>query len=93
MKIHSSGKNHYFWCPGCKEVHGINDTWQYNGDADKPTITPSVLVNGNIQYQVPGVPLCHSFVTNGKIRFLSDCTHDLADRTVDLPEWELKYSP
>lgn len=32
--------------------------------------------------------ICHSFVTDGRIRFLSDCTHALAGQTVDLPEWE-----
>lgn len=28
---------------------------------------------------------CHSFVTNGNIQFLSDCTHALAGQTVALP--------
>lgn len=28
--------------------------------------------------------VCHSFVTDGKIQFLSDCTHDLAGQTVDM---------
>jgi hypothetical protein len=31
---------------------------------------------------------CHSFVTDGKIQFLSDSTHPLAGQTVDLPEYE-----
>lgn len=31
--------------------------------------------------------VCHSFVTDGRIQFLSDCTHELAGQTVDLPEW------
>ena len=30
---------------------------------------------------------CHSFVRNGKIEFLGDCTHDMAGQTVDLPIW------
>lgn len=30
---------------------------------------------------------CHSFVRDGRIQFLSDCTHSLAGQTVDLPEW------
>lgn len=30
---------------------------------------------------------CHSFVTDGKIQFLCDCTHALAGQTVPLPEW------
>lgn len=31
--------------------------------------------------------VCHSFVTDGKIQFLTDCTHELAGRTVPLPEF------
>lgn len=31
--------------------------------------------------------VCHSFVTDGMIRFLDDCTHALAGQTVDLPDW------
>ena len=30
--------------------------------------------------------LCHSYITDGKIMFLNDCTHSLAGQTVDLPE-------
>ena len=30
--------------------------------------------------------ICHSFVTDGKIQFLSDCTHGLAGQTVELSE-------
>ncbi len=29
--------------------------------------------------------VCHSFVTDGAIQFLSDCTHALAGQTVPLP--------
>lgn len=31
---------------------------------------------------------CHSFVRNGQIEFLSDCTHDLVGQTVQLQERE-----
>lgn len=31
---------------------------------------------------------CHSFVEDGKIRFLDDCSHELAGQTVELPEWK-----
>ena len=34
-----------------------------------------------------GQATCHSFVTDGRIQFLGDCTHHLAGQTVDLPEW------
>ena len=31
--------------------------------------------------------ICHSFVIDGRIQFLSDCTHALAGHTVELPDW------
>jgi len=33
--------------------------------------------------------VCHSYVTDGRIQYLSDCTHDLAGKTVELPDWPL----
>jgi len=32
--------------------------------------------------------VCHSFVRDGMIQFLGDCTHELAGKTVPLPEIE-----
>lgn len=32
---------------------------------------------------------CHSFVVDGRIQFLGDCTHALAGQTVDLPDIDL----
>lgn len=29
---------------------------------------------------------CHSFVTDGRIQYLTDCTHALAGQTIDLPD-------
>lgn len=83
-----------FWCPGCDGVHqvGVGDgpgpRWGFNGDGDAPTFTPSVFVNAPGPYHNPAVPACHSFVTNGQIQFLSDCTHALAGRTVYLPDFD-----
>lgn len=31
--------------------------------------------------------ICHSFVTDGMIQFLGDCTHALAGQTVELPDY------
>jgi len=37
-----------FWCPGCLSTHQIqtkgNAPWEYNGNPDAPTFTPSVLI-------------------------------------------------
>lgn len=32
--------------------------------------------------------ICHSFVTDGKIQFLGDCTHEKAGQTLEIPDWE-----
>lgn len=32
---------------------------------------------------------CHSFITEGAIQFLGDCTHALVGQTVPLPEWDI----
>jgi len=55
--------------------------WTWNGSTDAPTIMPSVRTRG-------GDFLCHSWVTDGKVQFLGDCTHDLKGQTVDLLEVE-----
>ena len=36
--------------------------------------------------------VCHSFVTDGRIQFLADCTHELAGQTVDLPAFDEETS-
>lgn len=104
-----------FWCPGCDGVHAVRvgagdgPRWGYNGNPDKPTFTPSILVSGTkltnkgradmdawreagypkpLPEKFDSIPVvCHSFVNNGRIQFLSDCTHALAGQTVDLPDW------
>ncbi len=80
-------KEHYawlFWCPGCESIHQCDKRWGFNGNQEQPTFTGSVLVHG-----IPSInrPTCHSFVVDGKIQFLPDCTHALTGQTVDLPDW------
>lgn len=47
----------------------------------------------NMSQRIPGEEdhpewcyVCHSYVTDGRIQFLDDCTHALRGQTVDLPE-------
>jgi hypothetical protein len=82
MKIKKNGDVWHYWCPGCDCAHGINSTWQFNGDVEKPTISPSILATG--------AGTCHCFIKDGKIQFLDDCTHALKGQTVDVPEWPFK---
>lgn len=78
-----------FFCPACKEFHYIGvaknnmgfPIWQFNGDNEIPTVSPSVMVE---YHGADKNTICHSFISDGKIRFLSDCTHGLAGKTVDM---------
>lgn len=74
-----------FRCPGCHSPHrvrvrGPEPCWTWNGDAERPTFSPSILVAVHDRTR-----RCHSFVEAGRIRFLSDCHHALAGLTVELP--------
>ena len=57
--------------------------WTWNGDTEKPTLRPSLLTRGSDH-----MVRCHSFVTDGMMRFLGDCTHDLKGQTVPLLDVE-----
>lgn len=84
-----------FDCPGCGESHVVPTKptargWDFNGSLERPTISPSLLVTyRGVDDDGSRVETrCHSFVRDGRIEFLSDCTHALAGQTVDLPEIE-----
>ncbi len=51
--------------------------WSWNGSVDCPTLRPSILTTC-MDFR------CHSWITDGQAQFLSDCSHDLAGKTVDL---------
>jgi len=79
-----------FTCPGCGRPHfvRVNDrgdqaggAWGWNLSLDRPTLTPSILTWRTNER-------CHSYVREGRIQFLSDCTHLLRNQTVELPEWQ-----
>lgn len=85
-----------FWCPGCDGPHAVGihppgPQWTWNGSDTAPTFTPSVLAtyDGADADTPDGIPSrCHSYVTDGRIQFLADCSHQLVGQTVDLPDWE-----
>lgn len=94
-----------FHCPGCNTRHVVTirgevsgTAWDWNSSLEKPTLSPSVLVtwykpsdnDDEFDDATKDVKMtCHSFVRDGRIEFLSDCTHALAGQTVDLPELEV----
>jgi hypothetical protein len=90
-----------FWCPGCEEVHMVGPSWTFNGDFDRPTFAPSIKVSGKRRItdeeydrimggeklEVPDM-CCHSFIRDGQIQFLGDCTHPLAGQTLPLQPFD-----
>jgi hypothetical protein len=73
--------------------------WTFNGDMERPTFAPSLHCRSG--HYCDGTPasecslckrgskacgVCHSFITDGRIQFLNDCTHELAGQTITIPE-------
>jgi hypothetical protein len=86
MEVKDAEGKHHGWmihCPACECGHQFDDRWTFNGDVENPTFRASMLVHGD-DYR----HRCHSYVTDGKIEFLSDCGHEMAGQTVELPDWK-----
>lgn len=88
--IISNGKciGHLIFCPACQCGHAFYNNqamtsakWTFNGNLENPTFQPSMLI-----YKTDKHERCHSYVTDGKIKFLNDSTHVMAGKTVELPE-------
>lgn len=83
----------WFWCPGCEEHHAIDERWTFNGDYNRPTFDPSFRTwNDPDPRAAEGSKFrtgwnCHSYIRDGQIQFLGDCTHKLAGKTVPIPPW------
>jgi hypothetical protein len=76
---------HYF-CKGCNEIHAFSlkseeGNHTFNMDLNNPTVNPSLLQNFGGQSKI-----CHSYIRNGEIQYLGDCQHELAGKTIQLPE-------
>lgn len=90
IKNGSTTFQYLFNCPGCKCEHAFDDRWKFNEDLEKPTISPSFLQQGSLGFdgEKQNYGTCHSFIKEGKIQFLTDCTHDLKGQTVDLIDYK-----
>ncbi len=107
IKVKVTGDYACIYCPACDDWHCLSigkDGWQFNGDIENPTFSPSLLVKsghyidggnketcefctGKSEYaDCYKCNICHSFIKDGKIQYLSDCTHDLAGKTIELGE-------
>lgn len=78
-----------FWCPACNSGHEVKigrNGWEWNNRDDSPTIAPSVYVSVNDWK-------CHCVVKDGRIEYLTDSTHDLRGKSVELPDWPFSGEP
>lgn len=84
----------YIFCPACKEANPNSDglhclnvsrIHRFNGNYESPTFEPSLMA------ATPKMIICHSYVREGMIQYLSDCTHGMAGQTVPLLDIPEKY--
>lgn len=81
-------EQYIFFCPGCKCGHYVivkgdstkMPVWIWNGNVEKPTFSPSIRVRASDS-------VCHTYVREGMIQFLGDCTHKLANQTVPMEDF------
>jgi hypothetical protein len=84
-----------------KQANGAG--WDFSGTLECPTYSPSQLCTWDYwrdddgrqrtQEEGPLKKICHTFIRDGQIQFLADCTHALAGQTVPLPplpDWAVK---
>ena len=80
-------------CPVMISISGPSPVWKWNGDKRDPTFSPSILTRlpwGEESREVVN----HVFIRDGKIEYLSDCSHEYAGKTLELPrlsEWPEDY--
>lgn len=93
------GESYWFWCNGCETHHAFRTrkfegetksdgktpapVWTFNGNLEKPSFAPSLLYKWS--HEGKDV-VCHLFLRDGILEYLSDCTHKLAGKRVPLGE-------
>ena len=91
-------------CGNCHWIRtkGKQPIWTLTGlENNEPTISQSILVRGTVPITdeeadrimhgekiIPKPLVCHSFVRNGKIEYLSDCSHGYAGKSIELPDFD-----
>lgn len=89
-----------FRCPACDMYHhiktgtGQGPRWTFDGNVEAPTFMPSVKVSwGDPNNPGHNIRMCHFFVKAGQVKYLTDCSHEFAGQTVDLPNIEGQEAP
>lgn len=87
IKVHPCDPTMYqYWdvatqLPNAFWVGGDRLSWNYNEDDERPTVSPSILNTTREGFRN------HVFIRDGKITYLSDCTHEMAGCTVDMVDF------
>lgn len=100
--LRKTDEGYTHWCPGCKQMHPLPNSWMFNNNFESPTFQPSFLHRGVRQVcdskgqwtgewvkDQDGKPVryvCHYNLTDGNLGFLSDCTHEFRNKIVPLPD-------
>lgn len=101
-KLRRQSNGYAHWCPACGETHPLPDGWEFDGNLECPTFTPSFKHTGaqrivtergdwtgEWKRDANGKPLagvCHYVLTAGVLNFCNDCTHAMAGKAVPLPD-------
>lgn len=82
------------YCPACDELHHFAcgepfpqnlAKWTFDGNNDRPTFQPSMHIKVG-PFPSGEIEVCHYFLHAGRIQYLTDCTHDKAGTTIELPD-------
>lgn len=95
MKVCRDNEGTYLiYCPGCKHHHGVwvdkpnanGAQWTFDGNMESPTFNPSLLYTIKFGDTSKKPYVCHSFIRNGNIQYLNDCTHEYSGKTLLLED-------
>lgn len=62
----------------------FDERWNFNGDYERPTFRPSMIMKYPVENPEIGNVREHFFVTDGKIQYLQDCNHEMRGKTVEM---------
>ena len=100
-KLRKNENGYAHFCPACQEMHTLFSSWNFNGNLDKPSFTPSfshkglkrIFKDGHWTGEWERTPngdpiefICHYILTDGILNYCGDCTHPLAGLRVELPD-------
>jgi len=87
-KIDNVGVEYTFMCPACGVCHSVDldgyPKYVFNKNMDQPSFWPAIMVRTGPENN-PNI--CHFLIDIGLIKFLSDCTHELKNKTIKLEDF------